>query len=189
MYQPLFAVALMAFGGSALAHVVVKEVTEFYDVRHSAGITLLDAIKSVTPVRKNGKLFHGYTAWDISWTFRWQMSNAGSCEITSVTTNLLVTTTLPRLSTSTQEAATQFNQFFPALVAHEQGHRRIALDAANQVDRSIAGLGQMIDCHVLEREANRIGYKILESARRRDSEYDSTTQAGCTQGACLTGSR
>jgi predicted secreted Zn-dependent protease len=47
----------------------------------------------------------------------------------------------------------------------------------------------MIDCHVLEREANRIGYKILESARRRDSEYDSTTQAGCTQGACLTGSR
>jgi predicted secreted Zn-dependent protease len=114
MHQPLFAVALMAFGGSALAHVVVKEVTEFYDVRHSAGITLLDAINSVTPVRKNGQLFHGYTAWNISWTFRLKMSNAGSCEITSMTT------TLPRLSISTQEAATQFNKFFPALADHEQ---------------------------------------------------------------------
>ena len=189
MHQPFFAVALMAFGGSALGHVVVKEATEFYDVRHSAGITLLDAINSVTPVRKNGQLFHGYTAWDINWAFRWQKSSAGLCEITSVTTSLLVTTTLPRLLVSTQGAATQFNQFFPALVAHEQGHRRIVLDAANQADRAIAGLQPMSDCHVLEREANRVGLDILESSRRRHAEYDSTTQHGCKQGACLTRSR
>jgi predicted secreted Zn-dependent protease len=97
--------------------------------------------------------------------------------------------TLPKLLTATNEAAAQFNSYFPALLAHEQGHKRIALDAANQVDRAIADLRPMTDCQALEQEANRTGLAVLESARRREVEYDAITKSGCTQGACLPSSR
>jgi predicted secreted Zn-dependent protease len=76
LHQLLPAVALLVFGGSALGHVVVKEITESYGGRHSAGITLLDAMNSASPVRQNGQSFHGYTAWDISSTFNWNKSSA-----------------------------------------------------------------------------------------------------------------
>lgn len=189
MHRLLSAITLMVFGASAFGHVIEKEVREYYDVRHSASMSLLDALNSASPVHINGQTFHAYTGWDIRWNFRWKSSSAGLCEITSVTTDLSVKMTLPRLLVSTPEVAAQFKNYFPALVTHEQGHKKIALDAANQADRAIASLRPVPDCQVLEREANRSGLAVLESARRRNIDYDMTTQHGCTQGACLPRSR
>ena len=189
MHRLLPAVTLMALAMPSLGDVVEKEVREYYEARQLAGMSLLDALNSASPVQERGQTFHAYTAWDIRWNFKWQTSSAGLCEIASVTTSLSVKMTLPRLSIGTQEAVAQFNNYFPALVAHEQGHRQIALDAATQADRSIAGLRPMTDCQVLEKEANRTGLAVLESAKLREIEYDSTTKHGCTQGACLPRSR
>ena len=189
MHRLLYAIVLVAFGTPALAHVVEKEVREFYDVRQSAGMSLLDALNATSPVREKGQTFHGHTAWEIRWNFRWQVSGAGLCEITSATTHVSVKMTLPRLVMSTKETNAQFQNYYPALLAHEQGHGRNAIDAAHQIDRAIAGLRPMSDCQALEREANRTGLAMLNSARQRDIEYDAKTQHGCTQGACLPASR
>ena len=178
-------VALTSITTPSLGNVIERESHEWYEVHQSAGTPLLSAINSASPVREGGKVFHAYTAWDVHWNFSWNTSSSSSCEITSVTTNLSVKMTLPRLSASTPEGAAEFDRYFPALLRHEQGHRAIALDAANQVDQSITSLPPMTNCQVLEREANRIGMEVLESAKRRDIDYDAATKHGCTQGACL----
>lgn len=169
----------------SFAAVVEKQAQQWYEVHQSAETPLLLALNAASPVKVGGRIFHGYTAWDIRWNFRWNTSAVGLCEIRSITTHLSVTMTLPRLASSTPEGAAEFDRYFAALMAHEQGHRSIALEAARQVDRTIAGLRPMADCRQLEAEANAAGMAILEAAKRRELDYDVTTRQGCTQGACL----
>lgn len=169
----------------SFAAVVEKQAQQWYAVQQSADTSLLMALIAASPVKVGGRTFHGYTAWDIRWNFRWNTSAAGLCEISSITTHLSVTMTLPRLASSTPKGAADFDRYFAALMAHEQGHRSIALEAARQVDRTIAGLQPMADCRRLEAEANAAGMAILEEAKRRELDYDITTRQGCTQGACL----
>lgn len=181
----ILAAVFISAATSSIAHVVENEVREFYEVRQSAGTSLLDAIDYASPIRKNGRVFHGYPAWDIRWKFWWNNSTVGLCEITSVTTSLSVKMTLPKLTTGTPDAKNQFENYIRALVAHEQGHRKIGFDAASEADRLIAGLRPMTNCQDLEREANRTGNAVLDAAKRRDIEYDVKTNYGCKQGACL----
>jgi predicted secreted Zn-dependent protease len=68
------------------------------------------------------------------------------------------------------------------LRAHEGGHVRNAIDAA----RLIADLQQHApapDCDTAARLADASATAELERARARDTEYDSSTRHGATQGA------
>jgi len=181
----LLLTAFTGFALPSLGSVIEKENREWYEVRQLAGTSLLNALNAASPVREMGRTFHAYTGWDIRWSFRWNTSAAGLCSITSVTTNLSVRMTLPRIVSSTSEGATEFGRYFPALLTHEQGHKAIAVEAANEVDRLIGNLRPAAKCQALEAQANRTGMAILESAKRKGVEYDARTEHGCTQGACL----
>lgn len=180
--------ALLAAAHAACsAHVTETQQRRSYEVRQQPGMGLLQALNHATPIRgENGKPFFGYTDWRVNWQYRYDRSPDGRCGITSVAVKLVVTTTLPVLKESTPEVAAQFASYLPALVAHEEGHRRVGQAAAQQVDSAIAQLPAMANCRLLEAEANRIATELIERAARNDKAYDAATQHGCTQGACLT---
>lgn len=157
----------------------------YYDVDQRPGDTLLAALNSASPVRVGGRTFHAYTAWNVRWHFRWNAAPGGMCRITSVATQLEVKMTLPRLRSVLAPAAAEFRRYYPALLLHEEGHRQLARDAAQEVDRTLETLPPMARCGDLEREANARGHEIVEAARQRELEYDQRTRQGCTQGACL----
>ena len=156
-----------------------------YPARQGAGTSLLAALNDASPVREGGKVFHGYTKWNVKWDYRWNESRTGACTIASVATNLRVEMTLPDLVAGSAEGVAMFRRYLAALVIHEEGHRDIGREAAEEVDRTIAALPGMANCRELEREANRRGEAIIARARTREKEYDRTTSYGCTQGACL----
>ncbi len=158
---------------------------ETYEVDQRAAETLLSAINRHSPVRQNGRIFHGHTKWNIRWNFWWDTNAAGQCTITEVKTTLSVHMQLPELDESTTEGRSEFDGYLPELREHEEGHHRIAAQAARRIDQAIKTLQPMRSCQALEAEANRRGYEILKAASSEEDEYDIDTKHGCTQGACL----
>ncbi len=182
-------IACIALTSPCFADVVESGAQQLYEVRQGPGTSLLHALNSASPVRQNGQTFHGHTAWEIRWKFRWNQSAAGLCAITSVTTALSIKTTLPQLTSGTPEGTAEFGRYLPALRTHEEGHAAIARKAAREIDQAIARLPPVSNCQTLESEANRTGQRLLDAARLRDIDYDASTKHGCTQGACLRAAR
>lgn len=170
---------------SSVADVSETFDLETYEVDQRAGEALLAAINRQSPLRRDGRIFHGYTKWHVRWNFRWDNNVQGRCAITEVKTTLSVVMQLPELDDSTLQGRSEFDGYLPALREHEDGHHRIGAQAARRIDQAIRTLQPMRSCQALEAEANRRGYEILKTAVSEEDDYDVDTRHGCSQGACL----
>lgn len=157
----------------------------YYESAHRPGMTLLAAINAATPIRQDGAVFHGYTAWQASWRFRWWEEADGRCHITGNRTRLAAEITLPRLTTADPAIRQRFDSYLAALKQHEMEHVRIARDYAQRIDRSILGLPTMRSCQQLERAANNLAQRLLQEAKDAEREMDRQTQHGAKRGASL----
>jgi len=176
--------------GILAAATSLADVSETFDldtheVDQHGGETLLAAINRYSPLRQKGRIFHGYTKWNVRWNFWWDTNVQGRCAITEVKTTLSVHMQLPELDDSTEQGRVQFDDYLVDLRAHEDGHHQIAAQAARRIDQAIRTLQPMRSCEALEAEANRRGYEILSATKSEEEQYDADTKHGCTQGACL----
>jgi len=156
-----------------------------YDVVWKDSQTLLQALDRATPIRRDGRRFHGYAAWKLHWRFSWQPTPDGRCRIDQVNTRLSTEITLPSLRGGSREVVQRFEGYLTALREHELGHYRIAQATAQRVDQGIRALPVMASCETLEQSANALGYGLVEQAREEEVAYDRETQFGRTQGAWL----
>jgi len=169
----------------AFAAVVEEEKANHYDVMGTSEAELRGDMRAKGPASENGRRFDGYTRWNVHWNFRYD-TRGRACQITSVQTRLQTTITLPRWANEAQGSAAlrqKWASYLTALTAHEQGHRRIGLDAAHEIDRTIAALPPESDCDALGRRANAVANQILERHLQRERDYDRDTAHGATQGA------
>ncbi|WP_310345585.1 DUF922 domain-containing protein [Pelomonas aquatica] len=181
------ALALLAAApAGATAAVTETGRQRLYEVHQPAATSLLQALNQATPVRgESGQVFFGYTEWQLHWKYRYRRQADGVCKLTAVDVTLDVTTTLPEFKTGTAQGRAEFERFLPALVEHEEGHRRIGQETARDIDAALSGLEPMASCALLEAEIARLGSDHLERSRRANKHYDETTRHGCTQGACV----
>ena len=156
-----------------------------YPVSAQPGDTLRQALNAATPISVEGKRFHGYTRWNVRWTFRWQSDASGRCRITEVSTRPRTEVQLPELRRATPEQRALFDRYLPALSRHEQGHVQFGRDAARAIDQGIAQLPAERDCATLERQANALGHRLLREHAEREKQYDRDTRHGASQGARL----
>ena len=171
---------------SVLAEVTESLVYHTYDVEQAANTSLLEAINRVTPVRQDGKIFHGNTSWYVKWRYRWNEQADGSCTISKSTVTVTGKITLPNLISSDDEPSkSEFARYIVALKEHELGHYQIAKDIAKEIDDGILSLPTMDSCANLEKTANKLGYELLNQARADERNYDKETGHGRTQGAWL----
>lgn len=180
----VIAAALVA-SGTALAAVQEEFHPKPYAVHARPDEPLRQAINAATPITVDGQRFHGYTRWNVRWTFRWWREASGRCTITEVTTRLRVELQLPELQRATPNQQAEFDRYLPALKQHEQGHVQFGRDAARAVDEGISQLPAEADCATLERRANALGHRILQDHVEREKRYDLDTGNGTTQGAKL----
>lgn len=183
-FAALLALAVLA-GNAALAAVQAEHTQRPYAVHLQPGETLRHALSAATPIRENGRRFHGYTRWNVRWSFRWWREGSGRCRITEVTTRLTTEVQLPDLRSATPAQRAVFERYQRALARHEQGHVQFGKDAAEAIDRGIAALPEAADCATLERNANALGHRLLREHVEREKEYDRSTGHGATQGARL----
>lgn len=183
----LFLLVLIAAGLPRGAHADVQEnlVTTEYAVAGSPSATLLQLLNAASPIRENGRTFHAYTKWYVSWRFRWNESVDGSCRISSVATRVDGHMTLPRLNGGAAEQRRAFATYLAALRTHEMGHYAFAQQAGREIDAKILSLPQMRSCASLESAANGLGHRVLNEHTAREKQYDASTGHGRTQGAWL----
>lgn len=180
-----FAAVLLLATAMAPARAEVAESLDYIDYRADPrrGQGLREALDAATPVRPNGKIFHGNTQWHIRWSLRWWREANGRCRITSNTTTLDLDITLPQLGSGSSDLRQRFQRYRTALHAHELGHARIARAAAAEIDRAILDLPEMASCTALEAAANRVAYALLADATRAQNAYDRATEHGRLEGA------
>jgi len=75
-----------------------------------------------------------------------------------------------------------FREYLSRLMKHEQAHRNIAFESAQQLDKSLALLPLAIDCASLKRNTRTLYSRINEDQKRRNQIYDKETQHGVLQG-------
>ena len=170
---------------AARAEITEQNLQRPYTVDAQPGESVRQALNRATPIAVNGQRFHGYTRWNVRWTFRWWREPSGRCTITEVQTHLRTEVQLPQLRTATPAQQAVFDRYLPALSRHEQGHVQFGRDAAQAIDEGIARLPAVEDCATLERTANALGHRLLREHTDREKAYDQRTAHGATQGARL----
>lgn len=178
-------VAACVASSTAVAAVQEELDPKPYAVHARPDEPLRQAINAATPITVKGQRFHGYTRWNVRWTFRWWREASGRCSITEVTTRLHVELQLPELQRTTPDQRAEFDRYLTALKLHEQGHVQVGRDAARAVDDGIAQLPAEAECATLERRANALGQRIVQDHVEREKLYDLDTAHGATQGAKL----
>lgn len=182
---PVIAAVLLSAGSPSGAVVTEEFIQKPYSVRAHPDESLRQAINAATPIAVDGRRFHGYTRWNVRWTFRWWREASGRCTITEVSTRLRVELQLPDLQRATPRQQAEFDRYLPALSEHEQGHVQFGRDAARAVDQGIAQLPAEAECSTLERRANALGHSVLRDYVEREKLYDQNTGHCATQGAKL----
>jgi predicted secreted Zn-dependent protease len=156
-----------------------------YDVHQRGGESLLSAIKAASPVRRDGRIFHGYTEWKVSWRYAWDDRGAGGCALSSASANVTATITLPHLASGSPSARAQFKPYIAALKEHEMGHYQIGVDAARDVRERLRLLRPQANCRTLQSLADRTARATVDQYKARNRQYDIETEHGRTQGAWL----
>ena len=112
---------------------VIAEVSESlsyktYTVEHEAGTSLQKAINSASSIRIEGKTYHGFTSWNIKWSYRFRKDGNGRCSISQNKTTLTSEIdeeilSLPRMD-SCDELTERANQLGRQLVEQTRQKQR-----------------------------------------------------------------
>lgn len=186
-WRPMVCAILLSFlsmAGRVTAEIKESLTYDYYPVRVSASETLSAALHRATPIREEGRRYHGYAHWSVDWSFWWRGS-AQSCHIDRVEVRLQGRIQLPKLEGGDADQRRQFTRYLAALEKHEVGHIGFGQRAAREIEWGIHRLAEAPSCNELEASANQIGHRIMRYYQDLEDRYDRDTEHGRTQGVVL----
>ena len=179
-------IPLLSIPCNARAAPSVEVTVKYYDIRGASTAALRLQMKRLGGIRsKDGNTYYANTSSHVTW--RVTYGKRGSrCSISSVQTSVDISYRLPRWSNRRWASAAlkrRWEIFVRALKKHEQGHGKIAVDSANEIEQSIAKLRPRRTCDTLGKAADALAHQILGKYGRIAVDYDRRTRHGATQGA------
>lgn len=182
----LFPVFIIVITSSPVdAAPTVTEENVYYNVRGNSAEELRTQLNKFGVKGSDGNTYRGNTNWNVSWRYV-SGSNITNCWITSVKTTVRIKFTFPKWidrSNGPEELRQKWDNYIVALIKHERRHRDIAVEAAVQIERAIAGMKPRRSCDGLKSDVNAVGLRLIEDCRKRQSDYDARTQHGRLEGA------
>lgn len=160
---------------------------DFYEVEGDDIHALRRALAERGPVGDDGVRYHGYTRWQVAWSYRLE-HRGPRCVLQSHATRVEGRMTLPRWNPP-QGAADglmrEWEAYSAALREHEDGHYAIGTAAAAEIRRRLGELRGTVGCEALEQAIGETAEAVLEEFRARERAYDRDTAHGARQGARL----
>ena len=150
----------------------------YYDITGSTASELrtsMDMLRLKDPYHKDRPV-DAYTDWHISWN--WPGYGTDNCDLSAAVVDYRIQIILPRWEppvSASPELITQWNTYIWSIVLHEKGHVDNIVNHYLDVKTAI----QRATCSSAEAKAQ----MVLDQLRRFDSNYDSQTRHGETQGA------
>jgi len=162
------------------------EVTLTIDIVYYGVVgTSADELRAQLDSRGPTGRHDAYTDWWVQWRYDCAHT-ANACNVRSLRVNVDATITFPHWTPPgdvSPELEEQWRAYLAALAIHEDGHTKIALEAANEIATALSSLPAYPSCAELERTADATGERILERYRQQELNYDHETEHGATQGA------
>ena len=167
---------------------LVKRRNETYQVTGSSLHDLRQMINRDGPTNSDdGKRYDGLTEWSLKWDYK--LKRRGKMWIVVNRTVLLDIKVLTPRWTDFQTAPgilrTQWQIYRANLLRHEEGHVRVALRAANAIDKYLGTCGASSSMEKLRNDIQKNTRALLKQYRKIDQSYDQRTRHGTTQGATL----
>lgn len=182
--QNIFLIVALALSvNSAHAEITDNLDYEYYDVAANPKQKLAALLNNASPIKENGKTYHGHTKWHIRWNFTYGKSKSGECKLATTNVTLDATITLPRLVGDSDEQRRQMERYLITLKIHEIGHYQIAQQAASAVEEKLSSLPGKANCSELEKTANSAGKATVNVYNEKNRAYDIQTDHGKSQGA------
>jgi len=169
----------------AAAEPAVNISYDNYDIEGRTADELRQQMNIHGVVWTNGSIYDAYTGWNVKWNYWYRLAKAG-CSISSVDTTLNVEFRLPRWTNYSEGPPAlkrKWEAYTRSLRQHEDGHKKIGLTAAAEIQRSITELQPAATCDELAATADELGRRILSKYAEKEKEYDAQTNFGATQGA------
>jgi len=168
-----------------IAEPLVTEKYDYYEIRGNDEKELRRQMGQNGTKWNDGETYDSATRWDINWDYGYDSAPQG-CKVDSFRTILKITFRYPkwlRTDNAPQPLADKWDDYMKKLVMHENGHRDMALEAAEKISRAVAELPAARSCTDLDREVRALGLEIAAKLNRDEKEYDTITKHGTTQGA------
>lgn len=114
------------------------------------------------------------TRWRIRWTFSAQPEGEW-CSVAAANVALRIDFIFPRWSEPAAASSAFRQQWFSLLGevrTHEYQHKKIAVQTADGVDKTLNRLGSFSACNEAERVANSAGRDVVKEGRERQDAFD-----------------
>ena len=175
----------VAFSGPLGAEPAISEQVRNYRISGQTALDIRREMNLKGPDGKNGQDFDAHTAWHVDWRYRWSETPA-ACRITSVTTRVAVTFTLPLwqdYASAGKALRQQWDRYYQALYEHEKGHRDYGVRAAREIEKTILTIASRENCAVLSRDVEAAANAILDRHIYLEKQYDVRTAHGAAADA------
>ncbi|WP_256753999.1 DUF922 domain-containing protein [Mesorhizobium sp. Mes31] len=159
--------------GAARADVKLEVTNTTYELR---GLSLhaIDVDLHRVAEKDSDGIIEGELKDDFNWTFKF-VETADACRVTSDDIMLKLNMLLPRWADEEHAdpaLRTAWKAYIDDLKAHEDGHKTIAVDAAEKISRLTHGATALGSCDALKRSLNSAASQIVEAAEKAQEQLD-----------------
>jgi predicted secreted Zn-dependent protease len=164
---------------------VVNEKYEYYEVRGNNEKDLRCQMTDHGCRWSDGRKYDSVTSWYVTWDYGYNRTPQG-CSAESFKAIVDITFRFPkwvRSDEAPQAMTDKWDAYMKNLVAHENGHRDMAVAAAADLYREVSSLRPAPSCAEIDRKVKMLCRERIEQMNQDQKEYDATTVHGATQGA------
>jgi predicted secreted Zn-dependent protease len=171
-------VAIAALLQIASANPKLDETVEYYEVYGSNARQVRAAIDRLRPRNTGGKQHDALTSWYVRWKYQY-VRGERTCTIAAVDTAVEIRTTLPRWADRPPAGflAEQWDRYLDRLTKHQQGHRQIAVQAAEAIQKGLLALEPASTCEALAASVQLKASGLVDAYGEEEVEYDKRTKA------------
>jgi predicted secreted Zn-dependent protease len=170
--------AFVALGAvEARADVKLEETYSTYQLRGLSREAIHEDLHRVAKRDRDG-LIDGEMSNDLHWNFRFAAAE-NSCRVSSDEIVLKIYILLPRWVDEERANSVLhsiWNTYFQELKAHEDGHKTIAVAAAERISKLAHDATASGSCTALERSLNDAAKRIVEDSERAQNQHDLNSQ-------------
>ncbi|MHB8845817.1 MAG: DUF922 domain-containing protein [Nitrospirota bacterium] len=204
--QSLFVLVLVFFTGAAFAaesriemasikpeparnsRVLPPAITEKYEYYEVCGCNeeeLHCDLRQKCVTWTDGKKYDSLTSWDIKWDHEYGR-NSRTCAVNAFTPIVNITFRYPKWKhpdEAPRPLVEKWNRYLENLVAHENGHRDMVVEAMTGLSHAVARLSPAPSCDDLDRNIRALFRTSIAKMNEDQRKYDETTKHGTAQGA------
>jgi predicted secreted Zn-dependent protease len=163
----------------------VTEKYEYYEVSGKNEPELQCDMNNNSCNWVDGKKYDSVTTWRVRWNYDYDRAPQ-SCTAVSFKASVEVVFRYPKWVHAggvPQQLVAKWDRYMKNLTVHENGHRDIAVEAANELSQSMAKLPSAPSCADLDREVQVLCRLRMKKLNDDEQAYDVNTKHGYTQGA------